>query len=237
MAPLIGYWKIRGLAEPVRMLHVLLALSYSEIQYSELRAWQADRAALQTPFANLPYYVDECGVRCETACILEHVCRRHAPSMLESPVHQQCFHFLLGCIHTLRSFAYGYLPQSTTRDERARTGKTGALHLADVRSEEALASMRALVLDQVAQCLDARAVGSDEHQLPFLHGTTAGVCDVLLWSLVENAKAIGVTEADLSDEARGHLDAFRSLPSVAAYLSTRPSMPLHAPFATHNAIC
>lgn len=227
MAPTIGYWDIRGLAEPIRLLHVLLSIPYEEKLYTDLKTWQRDRVQLDTPFPNLPYYTDEYGTYCETACILEHICNRHALKMLESPEHHQCFHFLLSCMHTLRSFCYGYLPQSATRITKVQTGKAGTLHLSDTQSDEAAYRFRIVVLDQMAQCLDLCT--------PFVHGDDPGVCDVLLYSFIEHSKAIGIGDHTDGDAMHAFVKAFRAIPSMATYFTERTPKLLNAPFVKHNA--
>jgi len=64
MAPILGYWKIRGLAQPIRNL-----MSYAGVEFNEKRyelpddkdyakvteCFQKDKLNLGIDFANLPY--------------------------------------------------------------------------------------------------------------------------------------------------------------------------------------
>lgn len=177
-APVLGYWGIRGLAEPIRLLCALLALPLQEKVYNDPRAWAHDRALLETPFANLPYYTDASGTRCETACILEHLA---GDQLRDDRVCHQAFHFLLSCHHVLRTFCYGYVPQSATRAAKWSTGKTGSLALASRDP----AAYRHVLGDQIAQC-----VALCEPGRPFLHGAAPGVCDVLLYCLLEMGRSV-----------------------------------------------
>lgn len=62
MAPLLGYWNVRGLASPIRNL-----LRYKEAEFEEKfyefgeeerKEWLSDRTTLDLDFPNLPYYID-----------------------------------------------------------------------------------------------------------------------------------------------------------------------------------
>ena len=225
MAPVLGYWDIRGLGEPIRMLHVLLALPLEEKLYADPRAWAHDRALLETPFANLPYYTDSSGTYCETGAILAHVCRAHGtPLSQETRECQQAFFFLLSCHEVLRTACYGYVPQSETRGSKARTGKTGSLHLAGPLDVPAY---RGVLRDQLAQC----AALCD----PFMHGSEPGVCDVLLYTLAEMARSVGL-DADAEPVVGSFVKTFRAERKVAEYLSTRAPKWLHASFVELNMV-
>ncbi|GIX96614.1 glutathione S-transferase class-mu 26 kDa isozyme 51 [Caerostris darwini] len=57
--PILGYWDIRGIAEPIRFL-----LHYKQIDFVDKRYafgtddWQNDKLALGLDFPNLPYFID-----------------------------------------------------------------------------------------------------------------------------------------------------------------------------------
>jgi glutathione S-transferase len=56
----LGYWGIRGLAQPIRFLLEYLGLPYTDHKYSDPAVWGADKADfLKTdPLANIPYLKD-----------------------------------------------------------------------------------------------------------------------------------------------------------------------------------
>ena len=69
MAPIkIGYWDIRGLAEPIRMLLKHLNIEFEEKRYGfgneseasfpNLDEWLAEKFTLGLDFPNLPYLID-----------------------------------------------------------------------------------------------------------------------------------------------------------------------------------
>jgi len=67
----LGYWRIRGLAQPIRSLLVCADVPFSEVRLGvfpdgtlmnedeEDKDWEQIRSTLETPFPNLPYLIDE----------------------------------------------------------------------------------------------------------------------------------------------------------------------------------
>ncbi|PFX29291.1 glutathione S-transferase Mu 3-like isoform X1 [Stylophora pistillata] len=84
MAPILGYWDIRGLAEPIRLL-----LNYTETEFKDERyelgdapeynakAWTSVKYTLGLPFPNLPYYIDGDTKISQSNAILRHIARKH----------------------------------------------------------------------------------------------------------------------------------------------------------------
>lgn len=65
MAPVLGYWDIRGLATPIRLLLKQAGIEYEEKLYScspppnfDRSQWLNDKPNLGLDFPNLPYYID-----------------------------------------------------------------------------------------------------------------------------------------------------------------------------------
>jgi glutathione S-transferase len=80
-----GYWKIRGLAQPIRTLLAFTKTPVVEVAYGDGAAeearWTEDKRAqpaLGFAFPNLPYLATAAGVRLtQSTAILEHVARAH----------------------------------------------------------------------------------------------------------------------------------------------------------------
>lgn len=74
---ILGYWAIRGLAEPVRLLLEYLNISYKEEKYitvEDKERWLSTiKPNLDTPFPNLPYLIDNGKVITETDAILFYI--------------------------------------------------------------------------------------------------------------------------------------------------------------------
>ena len=72
--PTLGYWGIRGLAQPIRNLCANLNVDYTDKQYTDHDEWFAkDKAAFKTDFPNLPYLVDGDKVITESEAISVYV--------------------------------------------------------------------------------------------------------------------------------------------------------------------
>merc|ERR1712212_843547 len=85
MAPTLGYWKIRGLAEPIRyLLHYTgtdftdhrLELTGSAPNFSR-EQWTSVKETLGLQFPNLPYYIDGDLKMSESGAIMRHIARKN----------------------------------------------------------------------------------------------------------------------------------------------------------------
>ena len=54
----LGYWGIKGIAEPLRYLLSYLKLSYKEVNPSDASDWEIMKNEYQFDFPNLPFFVD-----------------------------------------------------------------------------------------------------------------------------------------------------------------------------------
>jgi len=85
MAPVLGYWAIRGLAEPIRYL-----LHYTGTEFTDQRfeltgthpnysreQWTSVKDTLGLQFPNLPYYIDGDLKISESGAIMRHIARKH----------------------------------------------------------------------------------------------------------------------------------------------------------------
>ena len=52
----LGYWPIRGLAQPIRAMLHYLELPFEDKLYNDYKLWfETDRPSFKNPLANLPY--------------------------------------------------------------------------------------------------------------------------------------------------------------------------------------
>lgn len=54
----IGYWKARGVTEPIRKLAHYLKIDFENKTYTSMEEWAADKEKLGFEFPNLPYMID-----------------------------------------------------------------------------------------------------------------------------------------------------------------------------------
>jgi len=83
----MGYWKIRGLAHPIRFLFHYLEVDFEDKYYDftpEMTKdyWYADREKLNLPLPNVPYLLDGPHKVTESRAIMKHLCRTRKPELL-----------------------------------------------------------------------------------------------------------------------------------------------------------
>lgn len=84
MAPVLGYWDIRGLAQPIRLLLAHMDVKVEDKRYScgpppdfDRSAWLKDKPNLGLEFPNLPYYLDGDVKITQSMAILRYLARKH----------------------------------------------------------------------------------------------------------------------------------------------------------------
>ncbi|XP_045165161.2 glutathione S-transferase Mu 3-like [Mercenaria mercenaria] len=84
--PELGYWKIRGLAQPIRLLLTYVEEEFQDTMYEQgdapdysREAWTSvkPKFAEQLDFPNLPYYIDGDVKITQSNAILKHIARKH----------------------------------------------------------------------------------------------------------------------------------------------------------------
>lgn len=84
MSPSLGYWKIRGLAQPIRLLQEYLGLEFEDIRYEcgpapdySRKAWEDVKPTMGLDFPNLPYYIDGDVCLTQSSAILAYIAEKH----------------------------------------------------------------------------------------------------------------------------------------------------------------
>lgn len=84
MAPVLGYWDIRGLATPIRLLLEQAGVQYEEELYKcgpppdfNRSEWMNKKFTMGMDFPNLPYYIDGDVKLSQSHVILRHLARKH----------------------------------------------------------------------------------------------------------------------------------------------------------------
>ncbi|XP_047485308.1 glutathione S-transferase Mu 4-like [Penaeus chinensis] len=84
MAPVLGYWKLRGLCQSIRMLLEYTGTEYEEKLYHfgpapdyDKSEWLDEKFNLGLDFPNLPYYIDGSAKVTQSNAILRYVARKH----------------------------------------------------------------------------------------------------------------------------------------------------------------
>jgi len=84
MAPVLGYWDIRGIVQPTRLLLAYTETSYVDKLYSrgpppdfDGSSWFNEKFTLGLDFPNLPYYIDGDIKITQMNAIIRHVARKN----------------------------------------------------------------------------------------------------------------------------------------------------------------
>ncbi|XP_037682374.1 glutathione S-transferase Mu 1-like isoform X2 [Choloepus didactylus] len=84
MAMILGYWDIRGLAHPIRLLLEYTDSNYEEKKYTlgdapdyDRSQWLNDKFKLGLDFPNLPYLIDGARKITQSNAILRYIARKH----------------------------------------------------------------------------------------------------------------------------------------------------------------
>lgn len=75
--PIVAYWDIRGLAEPIRYLLHFKGIKFEDKRYLNYDSWQNDKYQLNLDFPNLPYYIDGNVKLTQSTAILRYLARKH----------------------------------------------------------------------------------------------------------------------------------------------------------------
>lgn len=82
--PVLAYWAIRGLAQPIRLLLNYVGEEFEDKQYEVGPApdynrdcWMNEKHSLGLPFPNLPYYIDGDIKIVQSNAILRYIGRKH----------------------------------------------------------------------------------------------------------------------------------------------------------------
>ena len=91
----LGYWKIRGLAQPVRYLLEYIEHPWEDVTYEQgdapafsIECWTSVKDNLGLDFPNIPYMIDPNHDVKITDCIaiMTYLCQQYAPELLGSNI-------------------------------------------------------------------------------------------------------------------------------------------------------
>jgi glutathione S-transferase len=72
-----GYWKVRGLGQPLRLLLAYSGLDFEDVQYDSREKWfEGDKQTLGFDFPNVPYLIDGDFKLTESTAIAKYIIRR-----------------------------------------------------------------------------------------------------------------------------------------------------------------
>ncbi|GBN62907.1 Glutathione S-transferase [Araneus ventricosus] len=76
--PILGYWDLRGLAEPIRYLLHYKKVDFEDKRYTlDKEAWQKEKFNLGLEFPNLPYYMEGDTKITQSTAILRYLAHKY----------------------------------------------------------------------------------------------------------------------------------------------------------------
>jgi len=109
----LGYWKIRGLAQAIRYLLEYAGVNYSEFEYEQgdapdfcRESWLSVKYNLGLDFPNLPYFIDGDLKFTESAAIMRYITRKWCKDLQgKSDEDFAIVEMLVGVIHDIKQVA------------------------------------------------------------------------------------------------------------------------------------
>ena len=89
--PVLGYWKIRGLAAQIRYMFYYLNVDFENKMYEvgdapdfDKSSWLNEKFTLGLEYPNLPYLIDGEAKLTETIAIMQYIAKKYSPALLGS---------------------------------------------------------------------------------------------------------------------------------------------------------
>ncbi|XP_054163618.1 glutathione S-transferase-like [Oppia nitens] len=211
MAPILGYWNVRGLGEPIRLLLAYTGTEYEDKRYTlgaapeyDRTEWINDKQSLGLDFPNLPYYIDGDLKLSQSLAINRYIARKNnlngqsdEEKLRVDLVEQQLVDLNIGITRIV------YDPNYETLKVDWLKNLPNNLQL-------------------LSQFLGDR---------PFLAGESVTYVDFIAYELLEKLNALVPEEVSKVDNLKKFGDRVRSLPQIANYLKTAPNVPFNGPMA------
>lgn len=210
----VGYWKIRGLGAPIRMLLDYAGAFYEDKQYTDSKEWfEQDKPAMLTknPLANLPYIDDGGIIVCQANACIEYLGDRYGLNG-KTPEERRLCKQMLCEIYDLRNtvvnLVYPHNERCRSKDEFQ---EKMVRHLS---TEKAGVKAAYSKLENVY----ALSVGS------YCCGADITTADFHIWEMLDQHEAYANMHGQpspLTDYPKlaGFYEAFRRIPQLQTYFS------------------
>ncbi|XP_013097111.1 glutathione S-transferase Mu 4-like [Biomphalaria glabrata] len=197
----LGYWAIRGLAQPIRLLLNYVGEEFKDNRYMQGDApeysraeWEKVKYTLGLDFPNLPYYIDDKVKLTQSNAILRYLARKH--NLYGSTVVEQAHvDLLLDVIMDVRN-GFVRLCYGPDFSEQVRSQ-----YIAQARP--ALESLEKYLGDK-----------------QFFIGDKITVCDFHIFEMLDVHKLLEPSLLEERPKLKAYLNRFASVPAIAKYLAS-----------------
>jgi glutathione S-transferase len=206
--PVLGYWKTRGLAEPIRHMLTFLKVDFEDVTYEQgdgpdfsRECWVSVKQSLGLAFPDLPYFIDADVKLTESSAIIRHVARKYGPGLLGTSVDESAHADMMYCVvcELKDLFDICYSPSFETL-------KPGHI----LKAREGLAQIADWLVDK-----------------PFLAGAHLTYVDFMFIEVLQFIHALEPgTAASVSDVFVWYVNRFKELVSTPDFY-TRPRLPFN----------
>ncbi|KAJ8600130.1 hypothetical protein CTAYLR_003462 [Chrysophaeum taylorii] len=203
----IGYWKIRGLAAPLRMMLRFTGTEHTDVQYASEDEWfgaAKDRLKALNPLANLPYVIDDDGSTCVCQSNAVFVYVGEKLGIYRGIRDLELLSEIYDLRNTLIELSYPFYQICGDSSEF------------EVKAKRHCENIGGSYYDKLEAAL----------QEPFFLGDEPSVCDFHVWEIVDQHEALtrkhGVKATLLDDypKLQAFHARFKALPQLRAYFDS-----------------
>jgi len=195
----LGYWNIRGLAQPIRFAAAIAGVALEEVRYQQggapafdRSAWMNEKEKLGLDFPNLPYLIDEeRGLKLtQSAAILRHVGRLY--NLIGSNAEEQAR------ADMLLDTAYDYK----------------SAIVATAYGRETLEKFRENQMPHYTSLFENYRAG---HPTKWFAGDNLTIADIFIYEMIAQTSMMVPGSLDSKPKLKEFMEQFEALPAIAEY--------------------
>ncbi|XP_032220205.1 glutathione S-transferase Mu 1 [Nematostella vectensis] len=212
--PILGYWPIRGLGQPIRLLLKYTNEDFEDKRYAlasggKQNEWFIEKYNLGLDFPNLPYFIDGDIMITQSNAILRYIARRH--NMCGKTKKEMVIVDMLE--NQLMDFRNNFI--TLTYRDRQNYEKNKAVYLKDIKA----------VIKRFADFLGEKT---------YLAGEELTFVDFVMYELMDHHRLFEPSLLQPHENLKMFLNRIEQLPAVAEYMKSEEFIhrPINAPFAS-----